>query len=85
MPGTIATQRNHFLQAANPTVLSALSTLGWELYSPKGILTQSAEAKEKGRRHNATLGIAREKAGVMHLASSFANFTGATPDDTFEE
>ena len=38
-----------------------LSPLGRRLYFPKGILSQSAEAKEKGHRFNATIGIATER------------------------
>ena len=37
-----------------------LSPLGRRLYFPKGILTQGAEAKQKGHRFNATIGIATE-------------------------
>ena len=37
-----------------------LSDLGRKLYFPKGILTQSAEAKQKATRYNATIGEARE-------------------------
>ncbi|MGE4649862.1 MAG: aminotransferase class I/II-fold pyridoxal phosphate-dependent enzyme, partial [Myxococcota bacterium] len=39
------------------------------LYFPKGILSQSAEAREKAHRFDATLGIATEQAVPMHLAS----------------
>lgn len=83
MPGKIATELNKILQNSNPTVLSLLSTLGQDLYFPKGILTQSAEAKEKGKRHNATIGIAKEKGGVMRLPSYMANFTGISAEELF--
>ena len=36
--------------------------LGKSLYFPKGILTQTAEAKQKATRYNATIGEARERA-----------------------
>ena len=36
---------------------------------PKGILAQSAEAKEKANRYDATIGIARENGKPMFLPS----------------
>ncbi len=45
-----------------------LSDLGKNLFFPKGILTQSAEAKEKAHKYNATIGIATEKGGPMYPA-----------------
>ena len=45
----------------------SLSDLGKNLFFPKGILTQSAEAKEKAHRFNATIGIATEGTGPMYL------------------
>ena len=47
-----------------------LSALGRRLYYPKGILTQSAEARQKAHRSNATIGIATEGGEPMHLPSS---------------
>jgi len=41
--------------------------LGKNLFFPKGILTQSAEAKEKAHKFNATIGIATENGGPMYL------------------
>ena len=60
-----------------------LSPLGQRLYFPKGILSQSAEAKQKAHRFNATIGIATEKGKAMHLASVQSHLVGISPDDAF--
>ena len=46
----IAKELNERLEKAAPEVLAMLSPLGRRLYFPRGILTQSAEAKEIARR-----------------------------------
>jgi len=61
---------NRRLEAAAPEVLAMLSAYGRRIYFPKGILSQSAEAKQKAKRFNATIGIATEGDGPMHLAST---------------
>jgi len=61
---------NERLEKAAPEILAMLSSMGRRLYFPKGILSQSAEAKKKATRFNATIGIATEKDGPMHLASA---------------
>lgn len=44
-----------------------LSEMGRRMYFPKGILTQSAEAGEKAKRYNATIGMAYEFGEPMML------------------
>jgi aspartate/methionine/tyrosine aminotransferase len=63
----IAQDLNLQIQHENPHVYELLSDLGKNLYYPKGILTQSAEAKQKAHRFNATIGIATEKNQPMFL------------------
>ena len=63
----LATELNELLAQHSPHVLEMLSDLGKNLFFPKGILTQSAEAKEKAHKFNATIGIATEKGGPMFL------------------
>jgi aspartate/methionine/tyrosine aminotransferase len=63
----LAKELNDHLSQHNPHVLEVLSDLGKKLFFPKGILTQSAEAKEKAHRFNATIGIATEGSGPMYL------------------
>ena len=53
--------------------------MGRRLYFPKGILAQSAEAKEKASRYNATIGIARESGGPMFLPSVMRFFNELSP------
>jgi aspartate/methionine/tyrosine aminotransferase len=57
------------LEEAAPEILSMLSAYGRRLYFPKGIISQTAEAKEKAHRFNATIGIATEADGPMILPS----------------
>lgn len=77
----IACELNERLAQAAPEVLAMLSSLGRRLYFPRGILTQSAEAKEKGHRFNATLGIATEAGHAMYLPSMMAPVSGISSDD----
>ena len=46
-----------------------LSGLGKRLYFPKGIISQSAEAKKLGHRANATIGMAFEGGRPMVLSA----------------
>jgi len=77
----IARELNARLEAAAPEVLAMLSALGRRLYFPRGILTQSAEAKEKGHRFNATIGIATEGGHAMSLPSVMEHLSDIGPDD----
>lgn len=63
----IAQELNRQIQQENPHIYELLSDLGRNLYFPKGILTQSAEAKQKAHRFNATIGIATEQDQPMFL------------------
>jgi aspartate/methionine/tyrosine aminotransferase len=79
----LAKALNERLQAANPSVYSMLSALGRRLYFPKGILSQGAEAKQKGKRINATIGIATEGSGPMYLQSVHSAISGISPADAY--
>lgn len=63
----IAQDLNRQIQQKNPHIYDLLSELGKNLYYPKGILTQSSEAKQKAYRFNATIGIATEQNLPMFL------------------
>jgi aspartate/methionine/tyrosine aminotransferase len=65
----IAVELNDIIRKANGHVLDMLSDIGKNLYFPKGILSQSAEAKEKAFRLNATIGIALEGGKTMRFDS----------------
>ncbi len=65
----IAAELNEIIRGKNSHVLDMLSDTGKKLFFPKGILTQSAEAKEKAYRLNATIGIAMEGGKTMRFDS----------------
>ena len=79
----LAQQLNERLEQAAPAVFAMLSPLGRRLYFPKGILSQSAEAKQKGKRFNATIGIATEKGGPMYLPSMQRHLVEIAPNDAY--
>ena len=79
----LARALNERLEKAAPEVLSMLSALGRRLYFPKGILTQSAEAREKASRANATIGIATEGGEAMYLPSVHQQLVDIAPDDAY--
>lgn len=80
----LAQELNERLAQAAPEVLAMLSPLGRRLYFPKGILSQSAEARQKGKRFNATIGIATENGAPMHLASIHRHLQGVSPKDAYD-
>jgi aspartate/methionine/tyrosine aminotransferase len=65
----IAAELNEQLEKSAPEIYAMLSSYGRRAYFPKGILSQSAEAKAKAHRFNATIGIATEGDGPMYLDS----------------
>jgi aspartate/methionine/tyrosine aminotransferase len=80
----LAVALNERLTAAAPEVAGMLSALGRRLYFPKGILTQSAEAKQKAHRSNATIGIATENGAPMFLPSVAAHLRDVEPGEAFD-
>jgi aspartate/methionine/tyrosine aminotransferase len=80
----LARELNERLERAAPEVLAMLSGLGRRLYFPKGILTQSAEAREKAHRFNATIGIATEAGQPMHLPSVHRHLVDVAPADAYD-
>jgi len=69
----LAKELNDSIASTNPHVLQMLSDAGRELFFPKGILSQGAEAKEKAHYINATIGIAKEKGHTMAFDSVMAS------------
>ena len=65
----IAEELNHIIRNENPHIMEMLSRIGAQLFFPKGILSQSAEAREKAHRLNATIGIATEADDIMCFES----------------
>lgn len=76
----IALELNHIIEKGNPHIMEMLSAMGKELFFPKGILSQGAEAKEKAHRINATIGIATEAGGTMFFPSIMDTICGLTPE-----
>lgn len=79
----IAQDLNRQIQQENPHVYDLLSELGKNLYYPKGILTQSAEAKLKAYRFNATIGIATEQNHPMFLPLIQETLANYDPKDLY--
>ncbi|MHA7964345.1 aminotransferase class I/II-fold pyridoxal phosphate-dependent enzyme [Paenibacillus sp. CAU 1782] len=81
----LAQQLNETLQKENPHVYDMLSRLGKDIYFPKeGILSQSAEAKSKANKFNATIGIATEGGQPMHLKLIQDTLSAYNPKDIYE-
>ncbi|MFC4777049.1 aminotransferase class I/II-fold pyridoxal phosphate-dependent enzyme [Paenibacillus sp. GCM10023252] len=81
----LAKQLNETLEADNPNVHAMLSNLGRAIYFPKeGILSQSAEAKAKAKKFNATIGIATEGGQPMHLKVIQDTLSAYNPKDLYE-
>jgi aspartate/methionine/tyrosine aminotransferase len=81
----LARQLNETLEKENSHVLAMLSNLGKSIYFPKvGILSQSAEAKAKANKFNATIGIAIEGGQPMHLKVIQDTLSAYAPKDLYE-
>lgn len=80
----LATELNQIIQNENPHVFEMLSDLGKQMYFPtEGILSQSAEAKNKAFRFNATIGTAIEKGKPMHLKVIQDKLSAYNPSDLY--
>ncbi|MCD9026447.1 aminotransferase class I/II-fold pyridoxal phosphate-dependent enzyme [Cohnella silvisoli] len=81
----LAQQLNETIARENPPVARMLSGLGKAIYMPKvGILSQSAEAKQKANVYNATIGIATENGQPMHLDVIQETLSAYEPKDIYE-
>jgi len=78
----LAQELNSIVRAGNPHLFAMLSDIGKNLFFPKGILSQSAEAKEKAYSINATIGIAKEAGHTMKL-DSVAAFINNIPASSY--
>lgn len=82
---SLASQLNQTIQRENPHVFHMLSHIGKLIYFPKeGILSQSAEAKAKAKKYNATIGIALEDGQPMHLKVIQDTLSAYNPKDIYE-
>ncbi len=65
----LAAELNDVIARENRHIYTMMSDFARRCYFPKGILRQSAEAKEKAKKYDATIGIAREQGKPMFLPS----------------
>ncbi|MBW2654546.1 MAG: aminotransferase class I/II-fold pyridoxal phosphate-dependent enzyme [Deltaproteobacteria bacterium] len=77
----IAQELNKIINGSNPHIFEMLSDMGKALFFPKGILSQSAEAKQKADKINATIGIAKEGGRVLSLSSITKYIKDIEPDN----
>ncbi len=79
----LAKELNEIIKENNENVLNVLSNLGKELFFPKGILSQTGEAKKKATKYNATIGMAKEENEVMYLNTILNHIQGLVPSEIF--
>lgn len=63
----LAQELNKEIRNCNESVYQMLSEFGKRVFFPKGIVSQSGEAKKQATRFNATIGIATENGKAMML------------------
>lgn len=79
----IAQELNAIIKKGNPHLMEMFSKTGRRLFFPKGILTQTAEARQKAYdKYNATIGIATESLHTMCLPSVMAYIKGIRASDS---
>ncbi len=78
----IAQELNQIIEKNNPHLMEMLSDMGRNLFFPKGILSQSAEAREKAHKLNATIGIATERGETMHFSSVMGSICSIQPRES---
>jgi len=92
MSVTPVVELNPLAEAANeairrdcPVVFELLSERGKRFFFPtKGILAQGAEAKQKAKTANATIGIATENGAPMYLECVHKYFSGLTSGELYD-
>ena len=77
----LASELNRTIERCSPDVFALLSERGKRLFWPRGILFQSAEAREKAHRFNATIGEATEGGAPMSVASVVAHLGDVSAAD----
>jgi aspartate/methionine/tyrosine aminotransferase len=81
---SLAKTLNETIERENPNIFAMLSTFGKAIYFPKeGILSQSAEAKAKAKKYNATIGIAIENGQPMHLQVIQKHLSDFAPQEIY--
>lgn len=68
----LAKELNDVLKGS--VVDSLLSPMGKRMYFPKGIVAQAAEAGQKAKKYNATVGLSTKNGQPMHLSDIYSEF-----------
>lgn len=79
----LAAELNEKIKNASPSAYHCLSETGKQIFFPSGILAQSAEAKLRATKFNATIGIALENYTPMHLKGVKRFFNHLSDDEIF--
>ena len=79
----LAVELNEHIKNASPNAYHCLSETGKQIFFPSGILVQSAEAKVRATKFNATIGIALENYEPMHLGGIKRYFNHLRDDEIF--
>ena len=79
----LAVELNEIIRENAPALYRALSALGRELFFPRGILSQTAEAKKEAHLYNATIGIAIQQGEPLHLPSLKMHLYEMEPSEAF--
>ena len=77
----LAAEFNSILAKEVPPILEMLFDPGRRFRLPEGIISQSAGAKARAHKFNATIGIATEGGASMHLASLQKHFQPDSADE----
>ncbi|OHD43014.1 MAG: hypothetical protein A2086_00315 [Spirochaetes bacterium GWD1_27_9] len=80
----IAKEMNDSLAKQSPLFSYMLSDFGKEIYMPKGIIVQAAEAKQLAKKYNATIGIAKEGTEPMNISSLKGFFNNLKTGEIFD-
>jgi phosphoenolpyruvate carboxykinase (GTP) len=78
-----ARELNDVIERENPHVLAMLSDVGSRMYMPSGVPARAAEATDKARHYNATIGMARDGGQPIHLPSIMHYFKDLVPEEVF--
>jgi aspartate/methionine/tyrosine aminotransferase len=79
----IAKEINEVLQKSSEIFYYFLSDFGKNIYMPKGIIVQTAEAKQKAKKLNATIGSAEINNEPLFLPSIAKYFNNLKPSQIF--
>lgn len=83
MLNPLAKELNHTIEKNDAHVYQMLSSLGKSLYFPRGIVSQSGEAREKAHTFNATIGTATKKGSPMYLEALQSKLAAFDPKDLY--